>query len=290
MVGITSRTIAIASVLVFAPAAGARADAVAYWSRIALNSILEESRQSSPDALNTLASVHVAMFETLNFIEARYTPRYVVEAPSPMAMLGEPAAAAAAHYVLAQAYPDRRIMLDQELHASLVPIDRDPAASTTKVVGRSLAAIVWAVRTRTPAASTQGLGAIDPQAWRRVVDLVASKSFRPIERARIYALVSIAADEAMAAALTTERSEPPARVARLCAACAVQAAVDTVLRVELGSVGFAHPLPSLIFPDAQSVAQINFLSGPDDSVAASRELGAQIGRRVSRTFYRPRSE
>jgi hypothetical protein len=281
---ITLRAIAIASALVLSPA-GAHADAVADWSRIALDSVLE-SRQSTPDALNTLATVHAAMFETLNFIEARYTPRYVVMQPSPVTMPADAAAATAAHHVLVETYADRRTTLDQELRTSLEPIDADPSLSTNKIVGRSLAAIVWTVRERTSTAPKQGAPAIDPQAWNRVVDLVESRGLRLIERARIYALASIAADEAMTAASRI----PPARVARPCAACAVQAAVDTVLRLEFGSGSFADSLPSLVYPDSGSIVRVNFVDGPADSVAAGQELGARIGRHVSRSFYGPRNE
>jgi hypothetical protein len=281
---ITWRAIAIASALLLAPAA-AHADAVADWSRIALDSVLE-SRQSTPDALNTLANVHAAMFETLNFIEARYMPRYVVMHPSRMPMPADVAAATAAHHVLVETYPDRRTSLDQKLHASLEATDGDPIASTTKVVSRSLAGIVWAVRTPTSSALKQGAPAIDPQAWNRVVDLVESRGLQPIERARIYTLVSIAADEAMTAASRI----PPARAARPCAACAVQAAVDTVLRLEFGSNGFADSLPSLIYPDSRSMVQVNFVDRPDDSVVAGKKLGMRIGSYVSRTFYGPRKE
>jgi hypothetical protein len=290
---ITWRAIAIAAAaLVLAPAAGARADAVADWNRIALNSVLE-SRQSTPEALNTLATVHAAMFESLNFIEARYMPRYVVEQPSPLAMPGDAAVAAAAQYVLAEAYPDRRVALDKELHASLEPIDGDRAVSTTEIVGRNLATIVWIVRARAssaPAAPIRAAPAINPQAWDRVVDLVASKSLRPIEKARIYALISIAADESMTAASRIGRTSPQARATRPCAPCAVQAAVDAVLRLEFGSDGFADSLPSLVYPDSQAIVQVNFVGGPDDSVAAGEQLGARIARHVSRTFYGPRNE
>jgi len=283
---ITWSAIAIASALVLAPAAAARADAVADWSEIALNSVLE-SRQSTPDALNTLATVHAAMFESLNFIEARYKPRYVVAQPSPRAMPGDAAVAAAAQYVLAEAYPDRRVALDKQLHASLAPIDGDRAVSTTAIVGRNLATIVWVVRARAssaPAAPMRAAPAINPQAWDRIVDLVAIKSLRPIEKARIYALVSIAADEAMTAASGNGRGTRP------CMACAVQAAVDTVLRLEFGSDGFADSPPSLVYPDSRSMIPVNFVGGPDSSVVAGKELGERIGSYVSRTFYGPRKE
>lgn len=289
---ITWRAVAIASALVLAPAAAARADAVGDWSAIALNSVLE-SGQSTSDALNTLATVHAAMFETLNFIEARYSPRYVVKQPSPLTMVGDAAVAAAAQYILAETYPDRRMTLDKELHASLEPIDGNPSMSTPKILGRSLAAIVWTVRARASSAQDapiRAAPAIDPRAWDRIVDLVASKSLRPIESARIYALVSIAADESMTAASRIGRTGPPKRGARPCAACAVQAAVDTVLRLEFGSDGFAESLPSLIFTDSLSIVQVSFEGGADDSVVAGKELGARMGSYVSRTFYRPRKE
>ncbi len=283
--------IAIASAVVLAPA-GARADAVADWSEIALNSVLE-SRQSTPDALNTLATVHAAMFESLNFIEARYTPRYVVEQPSPRAMPGDAAVAAAAQYVLTEAYPDRRVALDKELHASLELIDGDRAVSTTASVGRNLATIVWVVRARAssaPAGPIRAAPAINAQAWDRIVDVVAIKSLRPIERARIYALISIAAEESMTAASRIGRAGSPARGTRPCAACAVHAAVDTVLRLEFGSDGFADSLPSLIYPDGPVTVQASIVGGPDDSVVAGEQLGTRIGSYVSRTYYRPRNE
>jgi len=278
---------AIAGLALLSGATLARADVIADWNRIALSSVLE-SRQSTPDALNTLATVHAAMLETLNFIEAGYTPRYVVRQPAPQAMPGDAAAAAAAHFVLAKAYPDRRIALDKALHASLEPIDGDPAVSTTKIVGRSLAAIVWTVRAR--ASSAPGVPAIDPRAWDRIVDFVASKRLRPIERARIYSLISIAAEQSMTAASRIGRSRLPARGARPCAACAVEAAVDTVLRLEFGSGGFADSLPSLIHSDGGSTVRVNFVDGPDDSIVAGKELGARIGRHVSGSFYGPRNE
>ncbi len=292
MLGVTWRAAAIASALVLAPAAGARADAVADWSRIAVSSVLE-SRQFTPDALHTLATVHAAMFETLNLIEARYTPRYVVALASPMAMPGDAAAAAAAQYVLAEAYPDRRTLFDKELHASRELNGGDPTESTSKVVGRNLAAIVWIGRARAsspPAAPMRAAPAIDPRAWDRIVDRVASNGLRPIERARIYALISIAADESMTAASRIGRTATPARGARPCAVCAVQAAVDKVLRLEFGSKGYADSLPSLIYPDSPLITRVNFVDGPDDSVEAGKELGARIGSFVSRTFYRPRNE
>ena len=62
------------------------------------------------------------------------------------------------------------------------------------------------------------------------------------------------------------------------------------MRLELGSDSFADSLPSLIYPDSRLMVRVSFVSGPDDSVVAGRELGAQIGSYVSRTFYRPRNE
>jgi hypothetical protein len=282
----TWSAIALASALALAPG-NARADAVADWSRIALTSVLE-SRQSTPDALNTLATVHAAMFETLNFIEARYTPRYVAIQSSAVTMLGDAAAAAAAQYVLVEAYPDRRTMLDQALHASLAPIEGDATGSTSKILGRSLAAVVWALRTRTSTPPKQDPPAIDLPAWNGIVDLTARKNLQAIEQARIYALVSIAADEAMTAALKSVSNR-----ARPCTSCAVHAAVDTVLRLELGAGSAVQRSPSpapLIFRDAAPVVQVNFVGGADDPIVAGKQLGARIGSYVSRSFYKLRNE
>jgi hypothetical protein len=263
---ITWRTITIASTLVLAPA-GARADAVTDWSGIALNTVLE-SRQSTPDALNTLATVHAAMFETLNFIEARYMPRYVVMQPSPVEMPGDAAAAAAAQHVLVETYPERRTTLDEALRASLEPIDGDPSSSATKILGRSLAAIVRTARTEIPtarAAQLRGAPAIDPHAWNRVLDLVASRKLPPLER-----------------------SSPPAPGARACAACAVQAAVNMVLRLEFGADAVVDSRPAVIYPERPSVIQVTFVEARAESIAGE-ELGARIGTYVSRNFYKARN-
>jgi hypothetical protein len=69
-----------------------------------------------------MAMVHVAMFETMNFIEGGYVPRFVVKPYRLVRVSSETAAAAAAHYVLAQLHPERKPALDAALMHSAAAI------------------------------------------------------------------------------------------------------------------------------------------------------------------------
>ena len=78
------------------PCALARADVVADWNTIAIETVTALERDTA-QAAYAIATVHVAMFEVMNFIEGGYVPRFLVKPPAPFARSGEAAAAAAAH-------------------------------------------------------------------------------------------------------------------------------------------------------------------------------------------------
>lgn len=207
----TRQAIALAAILAAASPIS-RADAVADWNRIALDAVTQSSR-SSAQALAALATVHAAMFEALNFVEPRYSPRYTVASRGQPGTPGDAVAAGAAHHVLRELYPVRSAALDRALKRSLSAISDQQAAFAGAIAGRSIAQIVWAVRTsdaggasRRPAAAAfervngrahwdadvRGLNA-------EVAGLIASKRLDAVDGARLHALASAAAARAMTA-------------------------------------------------------------------------------------------
>src|SRR5262245_37010967 len=82
----------------------ASADMVANWNAIALDTVVASERNAGR-AAHAMASVHVAMFEVMSFVEGGYTPRYLVRPPAPLGNSGAAVAAVAAHHVLGELYP-----------------------------------------------------------------------------------------------------------------------------------------------------------------------------------------
>src|SRR5882672_901847 len=124
--------------------APARADVVADWNKIALHTVVS-SGQRPAHAAREMAMVHVAMFETMNFIEGVYVPHFVVKPPRRVGASGEAAAAAAAHHVLVQLHPEQKAALDAALHYSAAAIPDQPEKSGELVTGRSLGANIYAI-------------------------------------------------------------------------------------------------------------------------------------------------
>jgi hypothetical protein len=123
--------------------AGARADLIADWNAIVLDTLVA-SEHNAARAARAMASVNAAMFDAISFVEGG-TPRYLMKQPAPLSGSGEAAAAAAAHYVLSELYPQRADALDAALERSLAafaPQDRTSA----RVWGRQLGAIVHTAR------------------------------------------------------------------------------------------------------------------------------------------------
>ena len=112
----------LAAVAIALPCSAAGADLVAQWNAIALDTVITSERQVS-HAARAMASVHVAMFEAMCFVEGVCAPRYLVKPPTPLGASGEAVAAVAAHYVLSELYPRRRSHLDAALSGSLAALD-----------------------------------------------------------------------------------------------------------------------------------------------------------------------
>jgi hypothetical protein len=244
---------AFAILLFLFPAAPARADLVADWNRIALD-MAARSERPLEYQLRAMATVHAAMFETLNYIQGGYRPHFVVR---PQVMRGIPpelAAAAAAHRVLGELYPAQALPPQPSRESD------DIGAGVAAIIGTSIAGVVGAValdsvppRDLLPAADTDS--APSPLSWNsRVAELASAKGMSPIERARLHALVSMAIVDAYAFA--RESGER-------CAPCIATPAAAAVLEAELGT-------------------QLARLSLPTDTL--DQDSGRQIGRHALRRY------
>ena len=140
------------AVAFFAPEA--RADVLGDWTDIALAAC---AKQPAFVQSRTLAMVHVAMFETLNALDARYTP-YKVKAVPSLGTSAEAAAAVAAHDVLTSLYPSQAATLDASLDISLVRITDPGVRASSVALGQRVAAGILALRASD--------GADAPNTWR----------------------------------------------------------------------------------------------------------------------------
>jgi hypothetical protein len=85
---------------------------------------------------------HIAMFEALNSIEQRYTPYRTRFQTEPNASR-DAAAAVAAHYILARAYPDQAKEFDKALEASLVAVPEGLAKTEGMRLGEQSARTIF---------------------------------------------------------------------------------------------------------------------------------------------------
>jgi hypothetical protein len=207
--------------LAFTPA---RADTVADWNRIAVH-VAMHSGQPLEYNLRAVAMAHVAMLETLNFIEKRYEPQFVVASSGPAGVAGGAAAAAAAHHVLGALYPDQADALDAALRAAR---DLPGERGAGKITGASIAALIRAVSQSSQETQAPGIHfGTSPLTWNgRVAELIEARKLTSIESARIHALVSTA---------ITQSYEEARRARHECAPCIANPAVVSILEEELGA-------------------------------------------------------
>jgi len=116
---------------------------VAEWNATAVSTVMRSEREPLRTA-RAMATVHIAMFEAMNFIAGRYASRVLVRPAAPLGMSGSAVAAATAHYVLVEMYPGRKAALDQALERSFAAIPDDREKSNARIWGRQLGAIVLA--------------------------------------------------------------------------------------------------------------------------------------------------
>lgn len=239
---------------------GARADVVEDWTRIALRTAIS-SRQPPLLAVQAMAMVHVAMFETMNFIEGRYVPRYVVKPPQPVNISSAVAGAAAAHSVLVRLYPEQEPVLDERLQRSIAAVP-DAEKASALVTGRALAAnihAIWGAHPRVPAHDS---GADDVLWYWTVGRFAEAEGLGTLESARLHALVSMALAELHGAE-------------RRCIPCASGAAVRAILESASGSVSAARLTPM------RAVANAGLRQA---SIEADEKLGRIIGLRAAASY------
>ncbi len=286
----------------------ARADVVADWNKIALHTVVSSEQRPAHAALE-MAMVHIAMFETMNFIEGTYVPRFVVKPYRPVRVSSEAAAAAAAHYVLAQLHPEQKPALDAALQHSAAAIPDAQEKSTALITGRALGASIYAIwasdlssvgegsksKTSRGRAFTHGSGA-NSVAWYWIVgQFIEAQRLSPIESARLYALVSMTLSDVFGGKRDAKDESEHA-----CAPCAAGAAIQVILESELGSAGAsgmtltgtgatgAAYTSSRVREYAKGVS-FEPISGADNrqhSVKDGEEMGRKIGLRAL-TTYKP---
>jgi hypothetical protein len=285
----------------------ARADVVGDWTKIALHTVIS-SEQSQLRAAREMAAVHIAMFETMNFIEGTYVPRFVVKPAQPLSISSEAAAAAAAHHILVRLHPGQEHALDAALQYSLVSIPDAQEKSGALITGKALGANIYGIlapnlnaadadssgstpKTSRVRAFTRASGATAVAWYWMVAQNAEAQRLRPIESARLYALVSMALRDVYGAnrdaALFHES-------AYSCVSYAAGAAVQVILESGLGTAGTS----GMTLPDAGTTGAVYVASrmreygrglsseqlerdaGRQSSIEAGEKAGRTIGLRA----------
>jgi len=295
-------TIGRSAVVLLVGLTSARADVVADWTKIALHTVIS-SEQSQLRAAREMATVHVAMFETMNFVEGIYDPRFVVKPPQPLSISSEAAAAAAAHHILVRLHPEQEHALDAALRYSLASIPDAQERSGALITGKALGANIYGIlapdlsaagadisgstpKTSRVRASTRASGATAVAWYWMVAQNAEAQRLRPIESARLHALVSMALSDAYGANRDATHFHESAYP---CVSCAAGAAVQVILESGLGTAGISGTtLPGAAATGAVYVASrmreygrglSSELPG-QTSIETAEKVGRTIGLRV----------
>lgn len=130
-------------------------DVIITWNAVALN-LAAETEAFPPAVARSLAIMHTAMYDAVNAIDQSYMP-YLVEVDSldaPWASK-EAAAAAAAHRVLVNLYPQQAVQFDQQLSQSLAAIPDGLAEDKGVVLGQFVADQILATRSEDGSSNSQ---------------------------------------------------------------------------------------------------------------------------------------
>jgi len=122
------------------PVSSQPADNILFWNKIAYNAFGGPEYQHSLMASRINAMVHLAMHDALNGIEEKYS-RYAFTGKDNKADANA-AAATAAHVILLNEIPDRKVYLDSALSQSLAAIKNDEAKTRGIELGKSAAQAV----------------------------------------------------------------------------------------------------------------------------------------------------
>ena len=120
------------------------ADAVLDWNEIALTQVTS-GQQLPPDGSRSMAMLHVAMFDAINAIEARYAA-YAFHDPAPRVASPEAAAASAARTVLLDLFENGAQAIEAAYAEALKRIPDGEAKSAGVAIGQSAAAACLARR------------------------------------------------------------------------------------------------------------------------------------------------
>ncbi len=290
--------IGCALVMLLLPFSPARGDAVSDWNAIAAR-MASSSEQSR--AARELAAVYAAMFEAMNFVEGKYVPHFLVKPPAPLGASGEVEAIGAAHYVLAQLYPGQKASLDAALERSLAAFPDWNATSRARIWGSHLGGNVYGSALSTPdrpsnrvhvptsgnsklaqlRTSSKESGA-SGETWNSIaIRSIEGRTLQPIERARIYALLSLAASRVYSAA-----GDAGYGAAVPCVSCAVGAAIRVILETEFGSASLAEGgSANEKAPGRAYLIAVRNDADESQSAKAGEEMGTKIGLEAL-TYYR----
>ena len=131
-----------AKVVVLVALFGTSPDVLRDWTTAALEAA---AKQPPYVQSRTMAMVHVAMFDAINSVDARYTP-YKVKAVATLGTSAEAAAAVAAHDVLISLFPDQAAGIDAKLDISLVRLTDPGVRASSLALGQRIAAAILALR------------------------------------------------------------------------------------------------------------------------------------------------
>lgn len=131
----------------------ATANPVLDWNDIAIKAAIA-SKQGPPMTSRTMAVVHSAVFDAVNAVKPGYRAFKFNGTASPDASV-DAAAAAAAHAVLVNLFPDQRATFDQALSASLAKVPEGASRSDGVALGAAAAQTIltWCAGDRVGAAT-----------------------------------------------------------------------------------------------------------------------------------------
>lgn len=112
-------------------------DVVIDWNATLLRAI-RTAQTAPPLASRNMAMVHAAIYDSVNGITGSYNP-YFVNQTAPIGASPEAAAAAAAHRVLINLYPNQQATFDVALTASLADLTDGPSEDAGVAYGHSVA-------------------------------------------------------------------------------------------------------------------------------------------------------
>jgi hypothetical protein len=121
----------------------ARADVIADWNTIALETVTGSGRYRAYEESRVMAMVNTAMSEAIKFNEGRGPSTLLVTPPRPIGASSE--AAAAAHYILTQLHPEAKPSLDVALERSLAMVADEAKRESGRIMGISLGMNLYAL-------------------------------------------------------------------------------------------------------------------------------------------------